>query len=173
LDETAWSIKNGNIQARVIVMHDSPLLYRAVRWIIALVFIYAGGVKMMDPEAFAVIIGDYGLIPESLSLPLAVGLPVLEIAAGLGLLLDVRGSLAIITGLIILFMAVLGYGLWLGLDIDCGCFAPGDPEAEYYGGLTQAIYRDVFILLGIIYLYWWRIRHESTSNSIHWVLKRV
>ncbi|MBW2622924.1 MAG: DoxX family protein [Deltaproteobacteria bacterium] len=128
-----------NIQARLTVMYDSPLIYRAVRWIIALIFIYAGGIKLMDTEAFAVIVGDYGLIPEGLSLPMAIGLPILEIAAGLGLLLDVRGSLAVITGLIFLFMAVLGYGLWLGLDIDCGCFAPGDPEAEFYGGLTQAI----------------------------------
>ena len=36
-----------------------------------------------------------------------------------------RGSLILLTGLLSLFAAVLGYGIWLGLEIECGCFGLG------------------------------------------------
>jgi uncharacterized membrane protein YphA (DoxX/SURF4 family) len=41
----------------------------------------------------------------------AIGLPALEVAAGAALLFNVRGGLAVITGLLALFVAVLGYGI--------------------------------------------------------------
>jgi hypothetical protein len=93
---------------------------------------------------------------------IAIGLPVLEILAAIGLLFDVRGSLATITGLLILFLAVLGYGVWLGLDIDCGCFGQGDPEVE---GLRPALYRDLVMLAGVAYLYLWRFRRSSDRSE--------
>ena len=93
-------------------------------------------------------------------MPVAVGLPVLEVIAGIGLLLDVRGSLALITGLLVLFMVVLGYGIWMGLDVDCGCFGPKDPEAEAFHSLRPALYRDFVMITGVVYLYFWR-RYQS------------
>lgn len=131
-------------------------LYRLVRWILAGLFLWAGFLKLADPQAFAVVIRDFGLIPEWSSLPLAVLLPAVEVAAAIGLLFDVRGSLAVITALLVLFIAILGYGIWLGLDIDCGCFGPEDPESKTYHGLRSALYRDLMMAGAIGYLYWWR-----------------
>lgn len=128
-------------------------LYRLVRWIIAGLFIWAGLLKLADPAAFAVIIGDFGLVPRWSTEPIAILLPVMEVAAGLGLIFDIRGSLAVITALLALFIAVLGYGIWLGLDIDCGCFGPDDPESGAYHGLHSALYRDLAMGVGIIFLY--------------------
>ena len=54
---------------------------RIVRWTLGLIFLYAGISKLADPEAFAVIIEAYGLIPESWLMPVAVGLPALEVIA--------------------------------------------------------------------------------------------
>ena len=91
-----------------------------------------------------------------LLLPLAVVLSALEIIAGTGLLVDIRGSLALVTGLLLLFVAVLGYGIRMGLDVDCGCFGPDEPEADAFYGLRSALYRDLIVLLAAAFLYGWR-----------------
>ena len=139
--------------------------YRGIRWTVCFLFLYAGVGKLMDPEAFATVISDLGLLPEHWIAPLAVGLPILEIAAALGLLFEVYGCLAVIAGLLVFFMAILAYSLWLGLDIDCGCLGPADPESRGYGGLKAALYRDLLMMFGALYMYWWR------SNRSAWVLR--
>jgi hypothetical protein len=77
-----------------------------------------------------------------------------------GLVFDVRGSLGLVTGLLVFFMAVVSYGLWMGLDIDCGCFGPGDIEGEAYSGLRPALYRNLLLTVGIVYLYTWRFMRD-------------
>ena len=116
---------------------------------------------------FAIILEAFNLLPNAWIMPVAVGLPALEILAAIGLLFDVRGSLTTVAGLLLLFLAILSYGIWLGLDIDCGCFGPGDPEGEAYKGLRPALYRDVAMLLGVVYLYVWRVRRSSIRSENH------
>ena len=132
------------------------LFYLTVRWVLGLVFIYAGVLKLMQVQSFAVLIGAYGLIPDYLLTPVAVILPILEVLAGLGLLADLWGSLTAVTIMLLFFIAILGYGIWMGLDIDCGCFGPNDPEAIAFLGLQTTLYRDVAMLSAAIYLYWRR-----------------
>ncbi|MDF1536602.1 MAG: DoxX family protein [bacterium] len=127
--------------------------YRLVRWAIGGLFLYAGLLKLADPDTFAVLIDAYGIVPESLLMPVAVALPALEVFAGIGLILDIEGSLSIIAGLLLFFIVLLRCGIWMGLDIECGCFGPGDPEAEAFHGLWQAIYRDLAMLCGVALLY--------------------
>ncbi len=134
----------------------SGWIYKLTRWILGGVFIYAGSTKLMAPKVFTVLIEAYGLVPESLLMPVAIGLPFLEVIAGFGLLFDIRGSLAVITGLLVLFMVVLGYGIWMGLDVDCGCFAPEDPEAEAFHGLRLSLFRDLVMTAGVFFIYGWR-----------------
>ena len=68
------------------------LIYNLTRWILGGVFIYAGSTKLMEPRTFLVLIEAYGFVPESLLMPLAIGLPFLEVIAGFGLLFDIRGA---------------------------------------------------------------------------------
>ncbi len=58
----------------------SPRLYIPVRLGLAVLFIYAGAVKLADPRAFARTISHYGLVPEPLLPTVAVGLPVMRAA---------------------------------------------------------------------------------------------
>jgi uncharacterized membrane protein YphA (DoxX/SURF4 family) len=134
----------------------SGWIYKLTRWILGGVFIYAGSTKLMEPRIFTVLIEAYGFVPEGLLIPVAIGLPLLEVIAGFGLLFDIRGSLAVITGLLVLFMVVLGYGIWMGLDVDCGCFGPEDPEAEAFHGLRLSLFRDMVMIAGVIFIYGWR-----------------
>jgi uncharacterized membrane protein YphA (DoxX/SURF4 family) len=137
-------------------MKTMDWLYKLCRWTLGGLFIYAGGTKLLEPKIFAVLIEAYGIVPEGLLAPVAIGLPLLEVIAGFGLLFDIRGSLALITGLLVLFMGVMGYGIWLGLDVDCGCFGPEDPEAEAFHGLRLSLFRDLVMMAGVIFVYGWR-----------------
>jgi uncharacterized membrane protein YphA (DoxX/SURF4 family) len=136
-------------------------LYRLVRFALGILFVWSGWAKLMDSQGFAAIIEAYGLIPPATVLPAAMLLSLLEILAGAGLIFDLQWSLAIMAGLLSFFMAILGYGLWLGLDVDCGCFGPDDPEGRAYHGLRPALYRDMVMLVGIGYLFLWRHRQSA------------
>jgi hypothetical protein len=61
-------------------------------------------------------------------------------------------------GLLAVFIAILRYGISMGLDVDCGCFGPDDPEAEAFRGLRAALCRDLVMMAGVGFLYGWRRR---------------
>jgi len=147
-------------------------VYRAVRFILAVVFVWSGISKLIEPQSFAVIIEAYGLLPDELIMAVVLFLPALELLAGIGLLIDVRGSLGIVAGLLFLFMVILGYGIWMGLDVDCGCFGPEDPEAKAYHVLRSALYKDFVMMAGVVYLYRWRyVRFSSPVRLSRDVMK--
>ncbi len=130
------------------------------RGLLGLVFFYAGITKIGDPIAFAGVIESYGLLPEILVLPAALVLPALEMAAAIGLFLNIRGAFTIITILLLIFIVVISYGLWIGLDIDCGCFETGNLEYRFFKGLKGALYRDLILLVPLFTIYW------QTRNKI-------
>lgn len=142
-------------------------LYRGVRIAIAALFIYGGFMKLLDPHAFARTISAYDLVPEPLLPVVAIGLPAVEFLAGLALVFDLRGSLATISGLFAIFLAVLGYGILQHVDVDCGCFGAEDLDKQE--GLRLAFYRDL-ALAGIVipYLYvsrWLRLQREKAPET--------
>lgn len=136
-------------------------MYRIIRWILAGIFIWSGVSKLIEPDNFAVIIDEFNILPTSLVWPTAYALPVLEVVAGIGLVFDLWGSLTFITGLMILFMAVLVYGIRMGIDVDCGCFGMFDPATSLYGKLKPALVRDIIIMFGVIYLYYFRWKKKG------------
>jgi uncharacterized membrane protein YphA (DoxX/SURF4 family) len=146
-----------------IILH-SHKLNLLLRVIIGSAFIYAGFVKLIDPKAFANAISQYDIVPEFLLAPLAIGLPALEFLAGLGLIFNVRGSLTVIFNLLIVFILVLGYGIFNDFNIDCGCFSPDEINAR--DSLKQTLFRDLLMVIAVCYIYIFnRIRYAT--NSIH------
>src|SRR4030042_5995052 len=129
----------------------SPWPERIIRFALGSVFIYAGFIKLLDPKTFAKVISQYDLIPEGLLAPVAVGLPLIEFLAGLGLILNIRGSLSVIFSMLILFVFVLWYGLLTGLSIDCGCFSPD--EIAGHNSLKKAFYRDLLMIGAVFFMY--------------------
>lgn len=135
-----------------------------LRLLLGLLFIWAGGVKLLEPKVFARSLAQFGLVPEPLLIPTAIGLPLVEVLAGVGLILDVGSSLWIIAGLLFAFLMVLGYGIVNNLDADCGCFSASELAAK--GTLEAAFYRDVALLLVVLYLFCWRrLRKASPKHS--------
>ena len=154
-------------------MNAFDWLYRLCRWGLGIIFIYAGSVKLLEPETFAVLIEAYGIVPQGLLMPVAVVLPALEVAGGIGLLWEIEGSLVGITGLLVLFIIILGYGIRMGLDVDCGCFGPDDPEAKAFHGLRNSLYRDLAMMAGIGFIYGWRRYRAIQTVKITSIIRKL
>lgn len=144
----------------------NPWLERIVRFALSAVFIYGGVIKLFAPKAFAATISAYHLVPEPLLPVVAIGLPLIETIAGLALLFGRAWGLHLITGLLTMFVFVLGYGILTDLNVDCGCF--GAEELDKRAGLRMAFYRDL-VLIGLVvpylYIYRWIRKKPDTANE--------
>lgn len=129
-------------------------------------FLWSGLSKGYDTDFFAETIAAFGLLPDMLIFPTAIFLITAELAVGIGLLIDQKWALGGSALLILLFMAVLGYGIYLGLDIDCGCFGPNDPEAKAFHDLRGTFFRDLLLMLVITYLYFWRMLNRPKIGRL-------
>jgi len=95
-----------------------------------------------------------------------VGLPALELLAGVGLSFEVRGSLTLIAILLLIFLVILGYAVWHNLDIDCGCFTVEDLAGQE--GIKTAFRRDLIMIGATLFLYW---RRRSRAPQRLWIGK--
>lgn len=132
---------------------SSKILYLALRLVLGGLFIYAGATKLMDVMGFAATIDQYGLVSWRMANLIAKTLPVIEIVAGLGLILDVRGALGTIVVQLLGFVCVLAYGIHLGLDVDCGCFGPADSATGEENSLWGTLIRDLYMLGACLLIY--------------------
>jgi uncharacterized membrane protein YphA (DoxX/SURF4 family) len=147
----------------------SPWPERIIRFALGSVFMYAGFIKVIDPKAFAKVISQYDLIPESLLATVAVGLPLIELLAGLGLILNIRGSLSVIFSMLVLFVFVLWYGILKDLSIDCGCFSL--EEITGYNSLKKAFYRDLLMIGAVFFIYLQRlVRSDQKNSHLSWLV---
>ncbi len=144
---------------------QSPVPYFIIRLALGSIFIYAGFIKLLDPKAFAKAISLYYILPDVLLAPVAIGLPIIELLAGLGLIFNIRGSLAVISALLLCFTAVLGYGIFNNLNIDCGCFS--SEEIREQNSLKTAFYRDLIMMGGIFFLFLSKRWFGRTVNARH------
>lgn len=133
---------------------EMTLAFRVQRWsllliraVLAIVFIYAGVVKAVAPIRFAVDIDNYHLIPWVMAVGLAFYLPWLEITCGLAILFWrwTRGALAILLGLISIFIGAGITARVRGIDITCGCFGGASGNLSFAGHLLIDL-----VLLGAI-----------------------
>lgn len=152
------------IQKYIFNYWYSPI-YRKINWVLRLIlgclFIYAGAVKLTDPQAFAALMSEYGLVPDTLLVPFALGLPAIEVFAGVGVLMNRYYGLEITTGLLVLFIGVLWFGIINGLEVDCGCFSVEELSAQ--DNLKMALNRDIALILIAIVSYGLRWKTEKVQ----------
>lgn len=132
-------------------------LGRAIRLVLRVllggVLVYAGVLKVNSPQLFADGVASFRLLPDGLVNPVAIGLPILEILAGLWLLSGWRQragafcALALCLG----FLFALGSAAARGLTVDCGCF--GNDPLSSASHLPAAIARDLALLGAAAFLY--------------------
>jgi uncharacterized membrane protein YphA (DoxX/SURF4 family) len=107
------------------------------RLYLGFVFIYACVHKIADPNAFALDVATYQFLPLSLVNIFALILPWVEAVVGVMIVAGFRTRAAalLIGGMMVAFMVALGWALYKGLDMSCGCFASAS-EHDPISGMT-------------------------------------
>jgi len=127
--------------------------------ILASVFIYAGFIKLINPNEFFIGILNYQILPEKLIYFSAYFLPPFEILLGISLFKKSTKNTALILMIILnfIFIGAIASAWIRGLDISCGCF--GSEEKTNY---LNTILRDLgLILIAILILF----LNKSTSHK--------
>jgi uncharacterized membrane protein YphA (DoxX/SURF4 family) len=139
------------------VSTSRPWAATAARLLLGVVLVVAGALKMPDPAAAERAVRAYQLLPEALVGPVAFGLPVVEIAVGLALLVgvSVRAAALASAALMAVFLAAVGSAWARGLQIDCGCFGGGGQVAAGQTAYPGEVARDVGLLLVSLALARW------------------
>jgi Methylamine utilisation protein MauE len=107
------------------LLHDPAVLW-AARLALAAVFALAAVTKLRALDEFVGVVHNYRVLPEILVRPVAYGLPPLEAAIALGLLIAPARTPAGIgaAALLVVFSLAMAVNLVRGrVEIDCGCFA--------------------------------------------------
>lgn len=101
-----------------------PVFALICRLALAIIFLYAGIEKVINPGDFAVAIYNYRLLPDYAINFVAVFLPWLEIIIAISLIIGIkfRGAAFLSSLLFMTFAIALTINLVRGLDISCGCF---------------------------------------------------
>jgi len=125
----------------------SPLNFAAIvlRVALGLVFMWAAYDKILHPEAFAKIVYDYRILPDSLVNLAALFLPWFELCCGLALVCNrlSRGAAIACVVLLAVFLATLAFNHARGLDVACGCFSTQAKAASIWFELG----RDAVLLI--------------------------
>jgi putative oxidoreductase len=130
----------------------TDMLSLCLRMILGVIFFYAGIIKILDPQGFALAVYNYHILPGFLINPVAVILPWVEVIAGAALILGilVPGAALIVSGLLAVFLCALAAALVRGLDISCGCFntsEDADPITWMY------LLRDMALLGSTVFVF--------------------
>ncbi len=130
----------------------------SARILLAAVFFYAGVIKLGTSERFAVTVARFSILPDTAANAFALSLGWIEAAAAILLVTPrtTRIGAALISALLVIFIAALGWSLGQGFVIDCGCF--GEDPAPSGGKMVVAIWRDAALLALTLGLAWRRPR---------------
>lgn len=119
-------------------------LTRVLAWGFGGLFIWAGWLKVQDPTLFLISVRSFRMLPDPFAAWLALGLPWMEILAGLAVVTGVlrRGGLLLLNLLLVAFAIALVTALARGLDVECGCFGGKNGTTHIW----EVLVRDVVLL---------------------------
>ena len=137
----------------------------ALRLVLGAVFLYAAWLKLREPYLlFAMSIDSYQLLPQWAVLAVARTLPWAELVLGLGLVsgLWLRWFSGAAAALLLMFFGLMVRSYLKGMQIDCGCFGPGEALGP------RTLLRDFALLAGALGLavMSWRRRRSSVAKSV-------
>ncbi|MEJ2658259.1 MAG: MauE/DoxX family redox-associated membrane protein [Desulfobacterales bacterium] len=126
----------------------SRFIYLGARLILGAVFIYASYDKLFHPKAFADILYNYQILPDSLINITALILPWLELLIGVFLIIGfwMPGTVIWCNLLLVAYIGALSFNLARGLDIQCGCFSTAGRSSISIG---TVLWDFVFLSLSI------------------------
>ena len=157
------------IPTRTWFARVAPWVSTVVRLVLAGVFLTAGGLKAVDPQTSVAAVRAYELLPPALETAVGWGLPFLEIALGLLLVIGAFARVLAVASALLLAVFIAGVlsAAARGLSIDCGCFGGGGTVAPGQTEYTSEIVRDGVLLLLALWLAWQprsRLALETTTD---------
>ncbi len=143
----------------------SPFFYHGARLILGVIFIYASYDKILHPKAFAEIIYNYQILPDSLINLTAIFLPWLEMLMGLFLIIGfwMPGTVVWCNILLGVYIGALCFNLARGLDIHCGCFSTTQGSSI---GIGTILWDVVFLALSVYLFYFVFLKNKWSSKGI-------
>lgn len=123
-------------------------VYRINPAIVAALFMLAGLLKLVSPEAFERSVYSWTLIPEIWIVPIVLLIPPVEFALGIAWFLDIRRAEAEtgIAVLLVAFSVVYIAHLAFLIEPDCGCFGALRGYIRQTGQARIAIGRNSILL---------------------------
>lgn len=112
---------------------------------VSLFFIYAAFPKVLQPILFAKAIWNYDIVPGNWINLLALYLPMFELLIALGFISRIfrQGSGVLIGLLLLLYMGLVSFNVWRGLEFHCGCIS----ETLYISNLYLEGWNDKLTLM--------------------------
>jgi protein-disulfide isomerase/uncharacterized membrane protein YphA (DoxX/SURF4 family) len=145
-----------------------PWLGTVARLVLGVVWIWAAWSKLRSPRAFTQAVRAYDATPEWLSKSIGYGLPVLELALGILLILGLvtRIAAAVSGVLFVVFLIGLLQAAIRGIKLACGCFGGGGVTGGGDTQYTLDVLRDLGLLVLSAYLVVWAFTHLSLDGFI-------
>lgn len=165
---TAQPPSFGIVLRRAVDGPPAEWLGLAVRLGLSVVWGWAGMAKVSDPAEAAQAVRAYEILPEALVKPIGYGLPFLELALALLLLLGLGTRIVAVVSAVLLLTFIGGISsAWArGISIDCGCFGGGGAVAASQTEYLQEIVRDTgFLLLAA----WLLFRPRTRLSADAWL----
>jgi uncharacterized membrane protein YphA (DoxX/SURF4 family) len=130
-------------------------LVLAARVIVAALFIFAGYIKISDPQQFAFSVNAFKLLPEHLVILSTFAMPWMELIAGVMLLAGVwtRAAAAVISAMLVAFIFGITSVIYREMDVSCGCFGKFEIPCKGSLGVCHLVRNGVMLAMaGLVVL---------------------
>jgi uncharacterized membrane protein YphA (DoxX/SURF4 family) len=138
------------------------------RLVLGGVWIYAGAIKLPDPEASISAVRAYQLLPLSVADGVGRLLPMLEVVIGTCLLVGLLTRVSAVISAVLQVAFIVGIAsVWSrGIAISCGCFGDGGPDPDAFSKYPWEIARDVGLLALSLLVVWLRRTPYALDNLL-------
>ena len=138
------------------------------RVVVGGVWLWAGLLKLPDPETSITAVRAYQLLPTPAAELVGRGLPIVEVLVGaclvLGLITRASGVLSAV--LQVAFIVGIASVWARGISIDCGCFGDGGYDADAFSKYPWEIARDTGLLALSVVVVWVRRTPWALDNRV-------
>jgi uncharacterized membrane protein YphA (DoxX/SURF4 family) len=126
------------------------------RLVVGGVWLWAGLLKVGQPEASVTAVRAYQLLNPSLAEVVGRTLPMVEVVLGACLVLGLLTRFAGLLSAVLLVAFIIGIvSVWArDIPINCGCFGDGGPDPDAFSKYPWEIARDVGLTVLSLFLVW-------------------
>jgi uncharacterized membrane protein YphA (DoxX/SURF4 family) len=138
------------------------------RLVVGGIWIWAGAIKLPDPDASISAVRAYQLLPLSVADGVGRFLPMLEVVIGVCLVLGLLTRLSAVVSALLQVAFIVGIiSVWSrGIAISCGCFGDGGPDPDAFSKYPWEIARDVGLLALSLLVVWLRGTPYALDNLL-------